>query len=184
MRFKNKLCKEIIRCIKEKNLYPKFKENLYTFISNLKTQKNIVIIDEKLILSQFPYHNPLFLALQVNEHSNYYNSPILLELHKKNFDENIKVFECFLEKNKIKTIFFDRIDVKFIEHEMCIKPNKIKNTTSKEFLYNNMPPTGFILNSFLWENTKEGTFFWEKIHKQWQDTYKKHIEKKYNFKMN
>jgi hypothetical protein len=70
-------------------------------------------------------------------------------------NQNWKIFISFLKQNNLLDKYNEAIETQY--------PNlnsRIKHTKTR-------PVRNYVLASFLWDNTKEGFFFWEDISEKW-----------------
>jgi len=187
MKYKNKIFKEIIRYQKEKGEYKTFLKAFKNFIQDIIPRYNIKELNETELIKIIK--TPLFLLSQIRIEivDNTY-TPFLLYHHKKHMEENIKLFEKFLEKEKIKNIFFENVDEFFLRKTVADK-DFFASKSKEQLIYNNLPPTGFIMYAFLWEDSHipttlitkiEPREFWRKINLKWTTYYIEYINEQYN----
>lgn len=187
MKYKNKIFKEIIRYQKEKGQYKTFLKAFKNFTQDIIPRNNIKELNETELIKIIK--SPLFLLSQMRlEIADNTYAPFLLYHHKKHMEENIKLFEKFLEKEKIKNIFFENVKESFLK--IYVPHETFFASESKEqLIYNNLPPTGFIMYAFLWEDSHLPTTliakikpreFWKQINLKWTTYYIKYINKQYN----
>lgn len=203
MRFKNKILKDIVRYTKEQGTYNQFKLQLRNYIVNYS---NIIRIDREIkeeeLMAGIGFSKPYLLPTKIGlERGDIYYSPYILHLHRNNMEEDIKLFEDFLKSKKIKQLFIQNVDEKFVRRAVkaCSyekKPDIIETRNKLKFLYYNMPPTGFFMHGFRWATSQlpkklpkttvkgkkwiEAETFWRALNDLWIETYSEHLMKKYN----
>ena len=188
MKFKNELYKDILRYTKDNGKYKQFTRRFKNFEEDSLLYNNIKIIDEQSItkrLNNLGFSPLELLTVMGLEFGDTYYSPYLMYHHKNNMEFNKKVFEEFLDSKNLKNTFIINIDENFILKALNCKkatPNITETMTKEEILYNNIPPTGFIMHAFRWATSKikNGDNFWGGISKEWRIFYVNKIKEKYN----
>lgn len=187
MKFKNELYKDILRYAKDNGKYGQFIRGFELFTKQAQQCDGINIIDEHSITKRLHNlgHSPLGLLNAMGiEKGDFYYSDYLMHHHKNNMEFNKKIFEEFLDKKDIKKLFFLNVDDKFILRAISGRaiPNITETMTKEEILYNNIPPTGFVMHAFRWANSTvpSGDTYWGGINEEWRVFYIDKIKEKYN----
>lgn len=173
MRFKNKLYKNIERYTKEIGKFNAFKKAIIHYTIELGLD---------IYAIKYPYE--LLEVIGMKEHWNY-----MMYMHKNNFEEHKKMFENFLDNKGLKEIFMHNIRRDFIIKEIQYENIEIVQCKNdSEFLYNNVPPTDFIIYTFSWEFSeipsnihldKDEFDFWSDINDEWINVFSNYIKEKY-----
>ena len=160
-----KILNLILRYLKETGKYAEFKTKFKNYVIN-----NGYKYDLKNVIEQHCYNSPLLMLRNINldgeisEYDSNAQKYIYLNLYKKQIQT---LFENFLKKENLYENFIESIDENFISRNIRQTMKNYPNDRLKT-LYENVLPMGFIMNAFLWNDTKEKTITWANINSKWE----------------
>lgn len=166
LKMKNiKILNLILRYLKETGKYIEFKTKFKNYVIY-----NGYKYDLKNVIEKHCYNSPLLMLRKINldgEMSEYDSKAqiyIYLNFYKKQIQT---LFENFLKKENLYENFVESIDEKFISKHIRQTMKNYPNDKLKT-LYENVSPMGFIMNAFLWDDTKEKATTWSNINNKWE----------------